>query len=74
VVKDIGGLLGNDVEVTAPDGVTKYIYNANMKKDDAEAAVDDLQQFIQLNNVTSTAAPAAVKPAVQSTMKPGRDR
>jgi hypothetical protein len=74
VVKDIGGLLGNDVEVTAPDGVTKYIYNANMKKDDAEAAVDDLQQFIQLNNVTSTVAPAAVKPAVQSTMKPGRGR
>jgi hypothetical protein len=74
VVKDIGGLLGNDVEVTAPDGVTKYIYNANMKKDDAEAAVDDLQQFIQLNNVTSTSVPPAVKPAVQSTMKPGRDR
>jgi hypothetical protein len=74
VVKDIGGPFGNDVEVTAPDGVTKYVYNANMKKDDAADAASDLQQFIQLNNVTSTAKPAAAKPAVNSTMKPGKGR
>ena len=73
VVKDIGGPFGNNVEVTAPNG-KKYIYNANMKKDDAADATTDLEQFIQLNNVTSTEVPPTVNPAVQSTMKPGRDR
>ena len=74
IVKDIGGVLGNNVEVTAPDGITKYIYNANMKRDEAEQAVEGLQEFIRVNNVTSTAKPAAAKPAVNSTMKPGKGR
>ena len=55
VVKDIGGVFGNNVEVTAPNGKT-YIYNANQKSDKAESLVPGLQQFIQLNNVAPTAA------------------
>ena len=55
VVKDIGGALGNNVEVTAPNGKT-YIYNANEKASKAESLVPGLQQFIQLNNVAPTTA------------------
>lgn len=66
--------LANDVIVTAPDGITKYTYNANMKKDEAADAVEGLQQFIQLNNVASPAVPAVVKPAVKTTTNTGRVR
>jgi hypothetical protein len=55
VVKDIGGVFGNNVEVTAPNGKT-YIYNANQKSDKAESLVPGLQQFIKLNNVAPSAA------------------
>jgi hypothetical protein len=55
VVKDIGGVFGNNVQVTAPNGKT-YIYNANEKVSKAESLVPGLQQFIQLNNVAPTAA------------------
>ena len=55
VVKDIGGALGNNVQVTAPNGKT-YIYNANEKASKAESLVPGLQQFIQLNNVAPTTA------------------
>jgi hypothetical protein len=51
----LGGVLGNNVEVTAPNGKT-YIYNANEKASKADSLVPGLQQFIQLNNVAPTTA------------------
>lgn len=68
-VEDIGGAFGNDVKVTAPNGKI-YTYNANMKSDKAEQSVQGLQQFIKLNNVTSTQNPAVTT----TTTQPGRER
>ena len=47
-VVDMGGMTGNDVEVTAPNG-QKFTYNANLNKSEAAVAKQDLEQFIKAN-------------------------
>lgn len=47
-VVDMGGMTGNDVEVTAPNG-QKFTYNANLSKSEAAVAKQDLEQFIKAN-------------------------
>jgi hypothetical protein len=44
----MGGMTGNDVEVTAPNG-QKFTYNANLNKSEAAVAKQDLEQFIKAN-------------------------
>jgi hypothetical protein len=47
-VTDMGGITGNDVEVTAPNG-KKFTYNANLKKSEAAVEKVNLDQFIKMN-------------------------
>jgi hypothetical protein len=63
-VKDKGYGLGNDVQVTAPNGKI-YYYNANMKESEAETARKLLQQFIRVNSVTSGTTPVSTKTTIQ---------
>jgi len=48
-VTDIGGYMGNNVKVTAPNG-QQFTYNANLNKSEAAVAKQDLEQFIQDNS------------------------
>jgi hypothetical protein len=47
-VTDIGGWVGNDVEVIAPNGQS-FTYNANLKKNEAAIKKQELEKFIKDN-------------------------
>lgn len=47
-VQDMGGMTGNDVQVTAPNGQT-FTYNANLNKSEAAVEKANLEQFIKVN-------------------------
>lgn len=57
-VSDIGGILGNDVKVIAPNK-KEYIYNANLDPEEVDVELEALQKFINDNNVSTTTTPAA---------------
>lgn len=57
-VKDTGGLTGNSILITAPNG-NKYPFDTNRKTSTAEKQVQGLQQFLDKNSVATPAgAPA----------------
>jgi hypothetical protein len=57
-VEDIGGVAGNNVEVTGPSGET-YTYNANLTASQANLAKDDLKKWIDNEIEKQKANPSA---------------
>ena len=64
-VVDKGGVFGNDVEVTAPNGNT-YPYNANVSAEKAAQEAISLANFIKANSGTTTVQSGKPKQVIQN--------